>query len=147
MKENSTYYLTKLKRKYLMLRLTEILIFAFSVACVVYGLCLIFHFSGVVRLIASMLAGGLIFIIRYHSLKLGRLTESRLLAYINHRYPEMEQSADLLIADQDNLTSLQEIQRERAALYFRQVYPIITLPHQLGKAVIVLGVSLIATFI
>lgn len=145
MKNDSAYYLKKLKEKYLLLRSAEIFLMALAASCIVFGLSSLFNIDGSPRIIISAAAGATVFAVLIVRLKLYRFDTNRLIVFINHHYPAMEHSTDLLLTDPPALTSLQQIQKQKVLPHFEQISKEIKLPHQMGKAMIVLATSIAVT--
>lgn len=147
MTNDSLYYLKKLIRKYLVIRSGEILLLALAAACIVFGLTLMINIRDPLRMIIPAFTGTLFFVFGFFRLKLHKLNETRLITFINLQYPVMQQSMDLLFKDSVSLTSIQQIQKEKIKTQFPDIYPTIKFPHQIGKAIIFLTVSVVLTLI
>jgi hypothetical protein len=137
------YHLQQTKRKYLVLRLTETFV---SSASLFFLLLTIFRFTSIgntAALFASLSAGTLYFIIRSFQLDIFRIKEQSVAHYINHTYPQMEESTDLLLVEDDGLTPLQQLQKFKSIQRFQSLYPKIKLPNKLGMAFILFLASFI----
>jgi hypothetical protein len=141
MKNDPAYYLNKLKEKYLLLRSGEIFLLALAAACIAFGVTYVLNISALLGLIIASASAVTVFAILFHRSKPYRFDANRLAAFINHHYPVMQHSADLLLKDPRTLTSLQEIQKEKIRRNFEQIFSTIKLPHQIDKALIVLATS------
>jgi hypothetical protein len=141
MKNDPAYYLNKLKEKYLLLRSGEIFLLALAAACIAFGVTYLLNISALLRLIIASASAVTVFAILFHRSKLYRFDTNRLSVFINHHYPVMQHSTDLLLKDPRTLTSLQEIQKEKIRRHFEHIFSTIRLPHQIDKALIVLATS------
>ena len=65
---------------------------------------------------------------------LGKINENYIASYLNFNYPTLENSADLLLLNENNLPHLAQIQRQKVALSLIEIEPQIKLPHQVEKA-------------
>ena len=61
--------------------------------------------------------------------------------YLNQRYITLEHSADLLLMPTDQLTVLQSLQRGKVVSVLQKLYPEISIPHHLQRAIIILMVG------
>lgn len=134
--KKSSYPLSKLKRKYLLLRSAEILLLALGGSFLVLGLASMIQVDMAFRLTFSALTAAAIFWTGFLTLKLNKLSENRLINFIDRKYPVMQYSTDLLFMDPSALTRLQEIQKQRIAVDFEEVFRTIRFPHQIEKAII-----------
>jgi hypothetical protein len=67
--------------------------------------------------------------------------EQKIAVYLNRTYPNLEESADLLMQTHGTLSQLQLLQRKRIEEQIQQILPSIKLPHHLGKAFLALAIS------
>jgi hypothetical protein len=145
--EQAPYYLKKLKRRYLLLKLLELLLWSLSVALITYGLATTPGRQTFPYLLSTF-AGSIVFVAGFRLFRLHQLTEQKLIRFINQRYPEMQDSTDLLLKENANLSLLEQLQREKTIQRFQEIYPSIKPPHKLGTAVLMLiGSSAIAVLL
>ncbi|MEQ8808674.1 MAG: hypothetical protein RIE59_06355, partial [Imperialibacter sp.] len=100
MKQTQNHQLIALQRRYLMLRLIEVLCFAVGVGLI---LIVVGEIAGLDQIDALVLAGtvGLLVLLqRIYKLGLHQLSADRLASFINRQYPDLNWSADLLATDQ-----------------------------------------------
>lgn len=145
--EDPLYLLKKLKTRYLALRMIEILLFAVAGSVLAYGLVCIFSAEALVRVIIASLTGVAIFVTGFVRLRLHTLSDGRLISFINHNYPQMEESTDLLFNNSGDLTALQQIQKEKLRNRFPKMCHSITFPHKTREAAVFLALSLTVTFV
>lgn len=148
MNANVTHTIKKLHRQYRMLRLGEVTLWALAAACLAYGVIAVLPVALPLQLALPLLAAVITFVARYRWLNLHTLSTTHIIAYINHHYPQLEESTDLLLLDTDTLTTLQKIQQERTIHKFNTVYPAIKFPHKIGQAAIIFtGCLAVATLL
>jgi hypothetical protein len=139
--EQAPYYLKQLKKQYLFKKSLEIALWALSISIIVFALIYIFQlpygivYSGFVFIIASA--------IFFFTFKLNKISEQDLLSYLNVKYPELQESADLLIKDQAALTTLESIQLSKTLDHFRALAPKLQMPHSIGKAALGLAGAIV----
>jgi hypothetical protein len=146
MKQLQNHRLIALQRRYLMLRLIEVLCLAVGVGLI---LIVVGGIAGLDQIDALVLAGtvGLLVLLqRIYKLGLHQLSAARLASFINRQYPDFGWSADLLATDQP-LSNLQQLQRERALVKIMELSKL-RFPHQLLTASLILlvGILLITFF-
>ncbi len=130
----------KLKRRYLLTRSPEVILAGLS------GFAFAFAISTLadpdhVRVIPAI-AGLATSIAVILFLGLNRIKDTNIVRFLNRRYPELEESADLVLATPEVLTTLQRIQRNKVARRFSELYPTIRFPHHAGRAIAALMAAL-----
>jgi hypothetical protein len=130
--EQASYYLQKLKKQYLFKKGIEISLWALSLAVIVFSLMYVLQIKsgGVYSWLVFVIMAAILFF----TFKLNKISERDLLNYINLKYPELQESADLLIKDQASLTTLESIQLSKTLEHFRELSPKLQMPHSIGKA-------------
>ena len=125
--------LQKLKRRYLAYRWLEIVLWSSSVTIV---------FLGVSRLVAgsqAVLPALLLFVAATGGLavffRMTRYSDADVTRYLNARYPQLQESADLLVREMSTLTTLEQIQLEKTRVQLQKIFPEIRVPHHLGRAI------------
>lgn len=137
MSTDSINYLTKLKRKYLLLRSCEVFLLSLGAACLAFGLTTYLNFGLASRVMTSTSLGIVItsaFMLRW---KLHNFDKNRLVVFINREYPVMQYSTDLLFKDPGTLTLLEQIQKEKVRPHFEEIARAIKLPHNIEKSFII----------
>ncbi len=137
------HYFHRMKQRYQLIRLAEIGLLSFSINLVVFGLCHVLSISSIPSYSVSICAGVFFFRIRSLQLKIFRVGENELVRYVNQRYSQLEESADLMLKENDDLTSLQQIQKLKNIHQFEILYPTIKLPSNIGQAFIAFLLSLV----
>lgn len=144
--KEARYYLQQTKRKYISLRLIEIFFGAAALFFLTWIVALLTKVGYPTSLLIPILVSVVYFGIRSFQLNVFRIRENSLVHYINDRYPQMEESTDLILADDQQLTSLQLLQKQRSMQHFEILYPKIKFPHHLGRALILFTVSVAIYF-
>jgi len=129
--------LNKIKNRYLFLRGSETALLALGVTFFTFAVADFFSGSSAVPLIFAVSAGLAIVALRITSLSLYRLSEKRITSYLNHHYPQLEASADLLLYTED-LSTLQHLQKSSVYQKLRSLEAEIHFPHHIRLAVVVL---------
>ena len=141
------YHLLHLKRKYRMIRVTEALLLAFAAGLITYAVAywFVLPLSGLWLLAGA--AGLSCFIIRSVQLGLWQISEAGVIHYMNQHYPQLEESADLFLREDEGLTSLQQLQKIKSLRQFEILYPSVKLPHKLLQALGVFALSALIAFV
>jgi len=142
--EQARYNLNSLKNRYILFRSTEILLLAIGISMLVFALSGFVIVSVNVKIGLAVVAGLILLMTRIFQLNLHRLNNFSLIQFVNERYPNFQESADLLLSSDQDLTGLQLLQKEKILQRFEELYPTIKLPHRIGQAATVfLGCSLL----
>src|SRR6187549_370324 len=137
------YYLNRLRKRYQFVRLAEVCLLSFSLNLVVFGICHVLSLSTATTYILSIGIGVIFFIIRSLQLKIFKIGETELVSYMNKHYAQLEESSDLLLKGDGELTSLQQLQKLRNIERFEQLYPNIKLPNKIGQASLLFALSIV----
>jgi hypothetical protein len=132
--EQARYHLNSLKNRYILLRSVEIILLASGLGILAYALVSFAMVSVVLKLGIALLVGVLLVVIRVVQLKLHRFSNLNVVQFVNDRYPSVQESADLLLQGDQDLTSLQQIQKVKVLQEFEQLHPTIKLPQRIGQA-------------
>src|SRR6478609_10316114 len=112
MNERSLYKLTKLRQKYLLYRCTEISLQSIGVSLLIYSLLnwlQVESFKAVISILSGLgLLTGLLVFNQLHLFSNHSFTH-----YLNEKFPSLRESADLILIDENELTSLQQLQRSK----------------------------------
>jgi hypothetical protein len=142
--EQARYNLNSLRNRYILFRAIEVLLLAVGAGIFGFTLLSFLIVSINVKIGIAVLAGLLLLILRIVQLNLYRFSSFNLIQFVNERYPDFQESADLLLHSDEVLTRLQLLQKERVLHRFEQLYPTIKLPHRIGQAAAVfLGCSIL----
>src|SRR5579871_3248563 len=102
------HQLKKLRQNYLLLKVTELALLSLAVGLLTLTLL---HFTIVavaIKWAATVLSIIVSFLSLFFLLRLHRLDNKRLTPYLNARYPQLQESLDLILRPQIELTSLQQ---------------------------------------
>ncbi len=147
MNEQARYKLSRLKRKYLFYRCSEIVLQSAGIFLLVYSVLDWFQVETLIKIIISNLAGlgsflALLFFNRLHLFNDQSFTQ-----FLNQTFPQLKESADLILFDDDELSDLQQLQQTKTIEQFNLIYPSIKFPHHLARSFIVLIISSLAYFV
>jgi hypothetical protein len=129
------------------MKLAEILMVTLSAALVLFMLLSFFNLTLLEKTISSALIFTITFIYRFNSLSLDKLNDRRFVKYLNDQRPQLEESTDLLLTDEHELTSLERLQKEKLITTFEEIYPTLKLPNHLGLTSIIFIVSIIGSIL
>jgi len=139
MTEQARYQLHKLQRKYLLFRLTEIVLQSLGLVLVVYSMLdWIRPEATSTKIIVSIFSGVGLLTALFLYYKLHRLNNKLFTQFLNQNFPQLSESADLMLFDQPELTSLQQLQRIKTS---------IKLPQRVVRSFVVLCASCLVYFI
>ncbi|MEP6735138.1 MAG: hypothetical protein ABJA70_06440 [Chryseolinea sp.] len=136
------YHIQKVTRRYMAMRSIEILLSAFSVALVLYSFGSLLPLSRFVLVMTCLLAAALFAYFRLRALNLFNISNNDVVRFINRQHPELQESGELLLRDDNDLTTLQKLQQLRSAKHFETLYPTLKLPSQLGTTLITFVISI-----
>ena len=141
--EQARYSLNSLKNRYVLLRLTEGVLIAIGVGLLVFGLLGFITVSFTIKISAALALATLMLTAKILQYNLHRFSKLSLLQFVNKQYPIVQESADLMLRNDDELTTLQQLQKQKMLLQFAQLYPTIKLPNRIIQALgIFIGCSL-----
>jgi hypothetical protein len=134
-----------MKRKYRLIRGTEILLWSVGIGVLSFYLLKILPIGiAVAATIAFVITSALAFLSILKTNIFG-VREKDLAMYLNRHYPALQESADLLLKKDEELTRLQLLQKVRTSQQFDKIYPTIKLPHRIGRAIVVFALSVISS--
>ena len=137
----------KIKERYLWLRATEVALWSVATALLSFFILKAFVDSLLITLILSTVMGISMAVMATVKVGIWNLNTEKIVSYLNRTYPQLQESADLLIQSDGSLNTLQEIQKEKVQQELTKIFPSVRLPHRLGKAVGVLALSVVASLI
>lgn len=103
--------LSKLKNRYLRLRLTEVFLIAIFVASITFVSLYVLQIPALTRALTSLLAGVAGFVFRSVQLRLHKITAASVASFLNTRYEVLAGSTDLLLTEEHALPPLARLQR------------------------------------
>ncbi len=129
------YRISRLKNRYIIVRLLEVLFFVASSVFLMLGILYLLNTDFYVKVAFSFVTGTAVIAERVLRYKLIYLTDQTLVRHLNFHYPQLEQSVDLLLLDVDSLAGLQQIQQRKIASKFYSMYPEIKIPNLLPRSI------------
>ncbi len=136
------HIIERLKRKYILYRIVEIALFSAAVAILLTVLCSFLAFNSTYQIAIATSGAVSIFIWLVFFYKLVHLPITRITAYLNSNYPQLEHSLELVLKEGSDLHFLQRIQCEIVMKRFISLVPHIKLPNRIAAATIVAVVSI-----
>jgi uncharacterized protein YacL len=94
--------LSRLKKQYLRIRLTEILLLAIGVMLLIWSTCTVFNSSKPLQVIATIICGIVAFSIRFIQIGLHKTSEKSIVSFLNIKYEGFNASADLALTAEFN---------------------------------------------
>jgi hypothetical protein len=138
------YYLERTTRKLKALRIAGVALSCLAILITCRGLFQILSVPFTASWVISILAAATFFIYQTIKTNIFGTTPEQLLGYINRQFPELQESSDLLLADDARLSSLQRLQKEKSSVALEIVYPRIKLPVNLITPLAVFVGSIVA---
>lgn len=142
---HARHRLHRLLRKYKLMRMSEAFVLALALALIACIVPYIFHVSLAGSLALGVTGGILLFLLRCEQLHLFKLNAYKVTVYLNQHFPSLQNSSDLLLKENEELTGLQQLQKIRTTQAFEALYPSIRLPHRLLQAAAILALSIVAS--
>ena len=139
----TSYHFARMKRKYQWTRGTEVLLWSVGIGLLTFYLCRVTPINEAAGTSIAMTFMSIAIFLGSHRVRLFSITEKDVAMYLNRNYPALRESADLLIKDDEELSRLQLLQKNRTVQQFEAIYPTIKLPHQMGRAIIIFGLSVV----
>jgi hypothetical protein len=145
--QGKTYPIQQLRRRYLTLRIAELLIWSVAISLAISGILFLTGLS-IIQLVWILI---LVFILSalsgFYILKLHEADIKKLVRYLDQKFPELENSTDLLLADPHALNSIENLQREKIIKTFEHISPGIKIPQRIPFALTVLVASAAGLFV
>lgn len=135
------YRLQSLKTRYVLLRAGEILLLAVATFLFVFSLAGLFTTLSIWQLVPAIGAAVVMALIQTMRYKLIGLTPDVFTTYLNQHYPQLEESADLFLKNDESMNALQQLQMQRTLNHFNELYPQIKLPNALVRSTVICFVS------
>ena len=132
--DSSRYSLGRLKMRYALLRWIEIVFISFSAGLLAFAFVGLFSNDLPSKIAFSLFAAVsvIVFLISYY--KLLHLSDVFFTSFLNKNYPQLNESADLLLIDENELSQLQQLQKQKTAERFDLIFPEIKLPHRVFQS-------------
>ena len=133
----------QLKNRYLFFRSIEIVLLSTSCFLVTWLINSFFFESIAIKLFISLSLCLVIIIWRIAYFQLHRFSSLKFIAYLNNCYPQLEESADLLLQENNSLSGLQQLQSQRVQQRFDALIPEIKIPHAIPQSLGIFAISLV----
>ena len=140
------YRIQNLKRRYVLLRALEIILYASAGFFLVFALTGLFTSFLIWKLSLSSLIVLIVIAQQAWHYKLFSLRHSVFIQYLNSHYPQLEESVDLFIQVETGLNPLQQLQLEKTLSVFNSLYPQIRLPNSLVRSFVIFVMGAIFYF-
>src|SRR4051794_15374176 len=108
---NERHLVNRIKNRYLFLRGIETVMLAAGISFLVFAVTDFLSNSSTLPIVLAIGTGITAIAYRVASLNLYHFHESRITTYLNHHYPQLEASADLLLYHGEDLSTLQHLQK------------------------------------
>ena len=142
MKQASTSYrFTRMKRRYQWIRGTEIVLWAVAIAMFTFYCCRAISIEATIGTAIALTLMSITIFVGSHRVHLFNISEKDVAMYLNRHYPRLQESADLLVENDEDLPGLQLLQKAIVTRQFEAIYPTIKIPHHIGRAVGIFGLS------
>jgi hypothetical protein len=141
---DARYQLKKLKRRYLIFRSIEICFVSIGIALLVLAVGYSFSLEAITRISIATLIVLVVFIAMIWRYRIYNFSDQFLASYLNKRYPQMNDSADLLLLDDADLSPLLQLQKQRTAEAFNSILPDIRIPQRIIQSI---GVFLVCSIV
>ncbi|HZY80244.1 MAG TPA: hypothetical protein VFE50_12020 [Cyclobacteriaceae bacterium] len=133
--------ISQIRTKYLRLRWTEVIFFALAAAAIAGAISVILKLPAIAAATIAAASATVIAVWRYRSLSLSNVDNLRISLYLNRFYPALKESSDLLLKNDDSLSTLERLQINRIDREIARLMPEIKLPHSLPQSFIALAVG------
>lgn len=130
-------HIGKMRQRYLLYRLAEIGLISLGIAFIFFSVTKLWSDSVSVKSLISILAGVSTFTFLIYQYRLFWMNSSDFIRFLNQQYSSLQQSADLLVKDDEQLSRLEKIQKEKTLVEFSKIYPEIKLPHRLVQSAMI----------
>lgn len=134
--------LSKLKNRYVRLRIIESVLLAGSIGLVLFTVLSVLQLNPLTKTGISVLAASVAFSIRYIQLGLHSLSEASMAAFLNTQYAQLQGSTDLVLRSDHELSPLAKLQQFITIKKLEALTPDITFPGQLKNVSLVAMVTL-----
>src|SRR5688572_24353212 len=145
--EDARYYLDRTRRRYLLVRVTELVLSSVAIAFLVLSILQMTPAKGLWPRLVAVGSGLTFVILRSIQLRVFRITNAGVASYLNRNYPVLEEGADLILKEDEGLTSIQQLQKTRSVQQLASLYPSIKLPGNIGWTLLFFSISIAGYFL
>ncbi len=128
--DQARYSLRRLKMRYTLLRSIEIIFSSSAISFLAFALAGFLSTDLFLKIVLSALAAILVFVLMVFHYKLHRLSNNFFTSFLNKNYPQLNESADLLLINESELPQLQQLQKKKTLERFDLLFPQIKLPNR-----------------
>lgn len=123
--------LSGLKARYKLTRMVECILFSIFIALLSFGTLSVLTADTRGQVVSSFLLGLAAFIFRFFQLRLHKVSEVSIAAFLNTGYPELQGSADLILAPEHELSPLAKLQQTITYKHLESINKTITFPNRI----------------
>lgn len=139
--KEALYALSSLRRRYFVLRLTEMIFLSAGAGLLIHTLAQVFISNKVIDIALSASGAFIIFFIKILQYRLHRLNYHFFTSYLNQHYTQLHESADLLLTDETKLSAIQLLQKRKTLHAVDSIFPLVKLPHRIFQSMAVLALG------
>lgn len=136
-------YLTRLTQQFTLLRILEVVLVSVGCSLLAFGLMRLILPVPLVALLIAIVIFLVVLTLRIRRTEVLKWTPMRVALFLNVRFPELKDSADLLVTTKHS-TALEEVQRGRVLSVLENVKPRVKTPHRIPQGLIVLAAGIVA---
>lgn len=142
---NRNNVISRLRNRYLTMRLLETVGFAAGAALAVAGVLVPWQLPTVIVTAAAVVAFCVVAVARIQYLQIRSLDENRIASWLNAKYPVLKESTDLLIRRESELNTLEQLQLRKVNQAIDEVRTKVKFPQQLPGAstALVIGAAIL----
>ena len=145
--QEARYHLERTRRKFTFVQVANLLVSSLAVTFLVLCILLITPAKGFWFPVIAVGAGLIFFALRAIQLKVFGLTNAGIASYLNRHYPALQEAADLILKDDEELTSVQQLQKSRSVKQLSSIYPSIKVPVRFEQALLLFSMSILCYFL
>lgn len=136
-------YLKGVSRKFFLLKMTEVKLQALGIALLVFALSRLLIADSRVALAAGAVFFFVVLVLRVNRTGALSWNALRVALFLNRHFPELKDSADLLVSEKP-VSTLEELQRAKVARELELIKSRVRVPHRIGQGLILLATGLLA---
>lgn len=119
---------------------------AFGFWLLAFGLVRLVYPNVVIAMIVAGATFTTVLVLRINRSGALRWNEMRVALFLNESFPELKESADLLVTDKQ-ISMLEEFQRGKVLKTLEEVKPRVRVPHRIGQGLLILATGVLAVFL
>lgn len=138
---NGTTILSRLKNRYIRIRIAETLLLAIGVMLLSWSIGEVTSIETTAQIILATVFGLLIFFIRFIQKGLHKINEKSIVRFLNLNYDELKASTDLILANENDLSTLAKLQKIKASQALEILNANIKFPNRIGTAALLTAIG------